>query len=124
MNMGLGDAYDIGWKLAAIVNGWGGEELLQSYTIERRHVALRNVDRSGVFMSVHWKTSELTNELGHDQILTTTKEAEETKAKIREHVLANDGENKHKARQPCTSRILARRKDKHARLVWARIHNF
>jgi hypothetical protein len=94
MNMGLGDAYDIGWKLAAIVNGWGGEELLQSYTIERRHVALRNVDRSGVFMSVHWKTSELTNELGHDQILTTTKEAEETKAKIREHVLANDGENK------------------------------
>lgn len=42
MNMGLGDAYDIGWKLAAVVNGWGGEHLLSSFEAGRRPVALRN----------------------------------------------------------------------------------
>jgi hypothetical protein len=94
MNMGLGDAYDIGWKLAAVLNGWGGENLLKSYTSERRPVALRNVDRSGVFISVHQKTVEMASEIGHDRILTNTDEAEGLKARIKEHVSMNDGENK------------------------------
>jgi 2-polyprenyl-6-methoxyphenol hydroxylase-like FAD-dependent oxidoreductase len=42
MNTGLADAVDLGWKLAAIHDGWGGEGLLASYEIERRPVALRN----------------------------------------------------------------------------------
>lgn len=36
MNIGIGDAADLGWKLAAVLNGWGGEKLLASYTDERR----------------------------------------------------------------------------------------
>lgn len=36
MNTGLGDAVDIGWKLAAVLKGWGGPELLASYDAERR----------------------------------------------------------------------------------------
>jgi 2-polyprenyl-6-methoxyphenol hydroxylase-like FAD-dependent oxidoreductase len=43
MNTGIGDAADLGWKLAAAVAGWGGPELLATYEIERRPVALRNV---------------------------------------------------------------------------------
>jgi 2-polyprenyl-6-methoxyphenol hydroxylase-like FAD-dependent oxidoreductase len=43
MNTGIGDAADLGWKLAAAVAGWAGPELLASYEIERRPVALRNV---------------------------------------------------------------------------------
>jgi 2-polyprenyl-6-methoxyphenol hydroxylase-like FAD-dependent oxidoreductase len=43
MNTGIGDVADLGWKLAACVAGWGGPELLASYEIERRPVALRNV---------------------------------------------------------------------------------
>ena len=43
MNTGMQDAADIGWKLAAAVQGWGGPRLLQSYEAERRPVALRNV---------------------------------------------------------------------------------
>jgi 2-polyprenyl-6-methoxyphenol hydroxylase-like FAD-dependent oxidoreductase len=39
MNMGIGDAVDLGWKLAAVLNGWGGEALLDSYEAERRAVA-------------------------------------------------------------------------------------
>jgi hypothetical protein len=39
----VGDAVDLGWKLAAAVHGWGGPELLDSYQDERRRQAL--VDR-------------------------------------------------------------------------------
>jgi 2-polyprenyl-6-methoxyphenol hydroxylase-like FAD-dependent oxidoreductase len=38
MNMGVSDAVDLGWKLAAALQGWGGEALLQSYETERRPV--------------------------------------------------------------------------------------
>jgi 2-polyprenyl-6-methoxyphenol hydroxylase-like FAD-dependent oxidoreductase len=43
MNTGIQDAVDLGWKLAASVRGWAGRELLRSYEIERRPVAVRNV---------------------------------------------------------------------------------
>jgi 2-polyprenyl-6-methoxyphenol hydroxylase-like FAD-dependent oxidoreductase len=39
-NTGIGDAADIGWKLAAVLGGWGGDRLLESYTAERRPIAL------------------------------------------------------------------------------------
>lgn len=38
MNMGIGDAVDLGWKLAAVLQGWGGPNLLDSYAAERRPV--------------------------------------------------------------------------------------
>jgi 2-polyprenyl-6-methoxyphenol hydroxylase-like FAD-dependent oxidoreductase len=36
LNSGLEDARNLGWKLAAVVQGWGGPELLHSYSDERR----------------------------------------------------------------------------------------
>ena len=42
MNTGVGDAIDLGWKLAAVVDGWGGPRLLNSYEAERRSIAIRN----------------------------------------------------------------------------------
>ena len=41
-NTGIADAVNLGWKLAAVVQGWGGEGLLDSYDAERRPVALFN----------------------------------------------------------------------------------
>ncbi|WP_259460699.1 FAD-dependent monooxygenase [Paraburkholderia sp. BL23I1N1] len=38
MNMGIADGVDLGWKLAAVLQGWGGERLLESYETERRPV--------------------------------------------------------------------------------------
>lgn len=38
LNNGLEDARNLGWKLAACLQGWGGEALLDSYTDERRTV--------------------------------------------------------------------------------------
>ena len=46
MNTGIGDAVDLGWKLAAYLQGWGGEALLESYDLERRPVAVRNVNEA------------------------------------------------------------------------------
>jgi 2-polyprenyl-6-methoxyphenol hydroxylase-like FAD-dependent oxidoreductase len=38
LNTGIGDAVDLGWKLAAVLQGWGGPTLLDSYETERRPV--------------------------------------------------------------------------------------
>ncbi|HZV92095.1 MAG TPA: FAD-dependent monooxygenase, partial [Caldimonas sp.] len=43
LHTGLQDAVDLGWKLTAMLQGWGGEQLLDSYGIERKPVALNNV---------------------------------------------------------------------------------
>jgi 2-polyprenyl-6-methoxyphenol hydroxylase-like FAD-dependent oxidoreductase len=43
MNMGIGDAVDLGWKMAARLAGWGGDGLLASYEIERRPVHARTI---------------------------------------------------------------------------------
>lgn len=39
LNTGLGDAINLGWKLAACINGWANPGLLDSYEAERRPVA-------------------------------------------------------------------------------------
>ena len=46
MNTGIGDAIDLGWKLAARLSGWGGAALLESYEVERRQIGDRNVGAS------------------------------------------------------------------------------
>ncbi len=38
LNTGLEDAVNLAWKLAAVLAGWGGEGLLESYTFERRPI--------------------------------------------------------------------------------------
>ena len=43
MNSGVADAVDLGWKLAAVLQGWGGARLIESYDAERRPVGARNV---------------------------------------------------------------------------------
>ena len=46
MNMGIGDAVDLGWKLAATLQGWGGPGLLASYQAERRPVHQRVIEEA------------------------------------------------------------------------------
>ena len=47
MNTGVGDSVDLGWKLAATIQGWGGPRLLDSYEPERRPIGIRNVNEAG-----------------------------------------------------------------------------
>ena len=46
MNTGIGDAFDLGWKLAAVLAGWGGPVLLDSYDYERRPASARAAEVS------------------------------------------------------------------------------
>jgi 2-polyprenyl-6-methoxyphenol hydroxylase-like FAD-dependent oxidoreductase len=43
MHTGIEEAVNLAWKLAAVIAGWGGSGLVDSYQSERRPVALRNV---------------------------------------------------------------------------------
>ena len=43
MNTGIQDVVDLSWKLAATIEGWGGEGLLASYGSERQPIGTRNV---------------------------------------------------------------------------------
>lgn len=51
-NTGIGDAVNIGWKLTAMLNGWGGNNLLTSYEAERRPVAEQTIEEATTNMSV------------------------------------------------------------------------
>ncbi len=52
MNMGLGDAVDLGWKLAATLKGWAGNGLLDSYEAERKPVHNRVMDEAVINYSM------------------------------------------------------------------------
>jgi hypothetical protein len=44
MHTGLEEAINLAWKLAAMIEGWGGEGLIPSYEDERLPIARRNVE--------------------------------------------------------------------------------
>ena len=44
MHTGLEEAVNLAWKLAAMIEGWGGEGLIVSYEDERLPIARRNVE--------------------------------------------------------------------------------
>ncbi len=51
-NTGIGDAVNLGWKLAARLNGWGGDTLLESYEVERRPIAEQTILEASANMKV------------------------------------------------------------------------
>ena len=58
LNTGLEDCTNLGWKLAAVLQGWGGQTLLDSYNDERRPIFLETgeamiaggIERDRVFL--------------------------------------------------------------------------
>ena len=93
MNSAVGDSFDIGWKLAAVLAGYGGPSLLQSYETERKPVASRNLERSGVHWSQHMTVWDLVKQTG-DAVTSKTSEGDGVRKQIHEHLQKNDGENK------------------------------
>jgi putative polyketide hydroxylase len=47
LNTAIRDGFDLAWKLAWVLRGWGNDDLLDSYESERRPVAEFNTERSG-----------------------------------------------------------------------------
>jgi 2-polyprenyl-6-methoxyphenol hydroxylase-like FAD-dependent oxidoreductase len=61
-NTCVGDAVNIGWKLAAVLQGWAPEWLLDSYEPERRPVAVRTIAAAGsqeAFLAPSFATADL-----------------------------------------------------------------
>jgi len=46
MNTGIQEVIDLGWKLEGALKGWAGPKLLESYDLERRPIAKRNISFS------------------------------------------------------------------------------
>jgi len=78
MNTGVGDAADLSWKLAAALAGWGGAQLLASYSAERRPVGMRNVKASGAAMTgrLGWRAAY------HPNVRDNTPEGAATRAQM------------------------------------------
>jgi len=93
MNTGVGDGWDVSWKIAAVLNGFGGEQLLRSYDNERKPVGLRNVARSGELMQVHLTYLEWVQSASEGCLHSADSEAGRVlREKIVRHVESNDTE--------------------------------
>ncbi|MEV0134078.1 FAD-dependent monooxygenase [Dactylosporangium sp. NPDC050688] len=62
MNSGIADAVDAAWKLAALLTGFGGAALLDSYERERRPVGLHNMHASRRHLGVHLQAGRMLRE--------------------------------------------------------------
>ena len=83
MNAGMGDATNLGWKLAAALEGWAGPALLESYDAERRPVARRVVAEA---------TDNLTHPFDKDDLAAAERpgeSGERARARLREHILTH-----------------------------------
>lgn len=76
MNTGVGDATDLAWKLAATLQGWGGQGLLPSYEAERRQIGERVLGASR-YASLGYRAwlSEVRPEIGDDTAAGSTARA-------------------------------------------------
>ncbi len=52
LNLGIQDAFNLGWKLAAAINGWAPDDLLDSYQSERHPVAADVLDNTRAQMQL------------------------------------------------------------------------
>jgi 2-polyprenyl-6-methoxyphenol hydroxylase-like FAD-dependent oxidoreductase len=83
MNIGMGDATNLGWKLAANIDGWAGPKLLDSYDAERRPVAQRFVNEA---------TQNLTHRFDQDALRLADDDSEDgrmARETLRDDILTN-----------------------------------
>lgn len=90
LNTGIGDAVNLGWKLAAVLNGVGGEALLESYEAERLPVAIIARDWSFRHLQVHVKAEEIAD---NALIQADTPEGEAHRRVLSEYFASNKGEH-------------------------------
>lgn len=92
LNTGIGDAYDIGWKLSSVLSGFAGPQLLDSYDLERRPVSVRNTAHTSTTFKVHmtmWKWIEENPSL----MTAQTVEGRALRKRVDDHLQQYDQEN-------------------------------
>ena len=75
LNTGIGDSVDLGWKLAATIDGWAGPAVLDSYRAERVPLHRRVIDEAVANMST------LSTELLGDDLTDPGPRGEESRAR-------------------------------------------
>ncbi|MCK2213797.1 FAD-dependent monooxygenase [Actinomadura sp. ATCC 31491] len=80
-NTGVGDAVNIGWKLAAVLNGWAPEALLATYEAERRPIAADTIEAAAANMAT------LAPELADPALMGDEAEFEKVRPAVAEAVL-------------------------------------
>ncbi|NIB41582.1 hypothetical protein HBA55_18405 [Pseudomaricurvus alkylphenolicus] len=98
MNRGMADALDLGWKLAASIQGWGGAKLLDSYTIERRDATLQLLLFQGADLSGPEPVKVLDRKFGHADAVVNPppalwddgEEGDTIRNAVREHFESNN----------------------------------
>lgn len=81
MNMGVADGVDLGWKLAAVLQGWGGALLLDSYEAERRPVHQFVLDEATA------NHSTLSHQLVQDGLEEDSERGRTARGTVRERVM-------------------------------------
>jgi 2-polyprenyl-6-methoxyphenol hydroxylase-like FAD-dependent oxidoreductase len=84
MNTGIADAVDLGWKLAATLRGWAGPNLLDTYEIERRPIAVRNMEEANVNLQRTLKRNL------HPEIMSDSPEGEQARKQMAENMQRGD----------------------------------
>lgn len=84
MNIGIQDAFDLGWKLAAVLQGWGGPTLLESYDFERRPASARAAQESLL------NYRRLTDQTTYPNVDQPTAEGERVRRTLGEHLVAQN----------------------------------
>ncbi|RCH68834.1 hypothetical protein DT019_09255 [Streptomyces sp. SDr-06] len=75
LNLGLQDAFNLGWKLSAVLRDGAPEELLDSYTQERRPTARRVIDNTRIQATLMDPSSRFDPLRAHYRELLTLPEA-------------------------------------------------
>lgn len=90
--MGIADSFELGWKLAMVINGFAEPHLMASYDCERRPVVQNTIERSGVHMKVHMDVGEIFQGRA-GAVNEDSEQGRQLRQEIHEHYQKNDGEN-------------------------------
>ncbi len=88
MNLGIADSVDLGWKLAATLDGWGGTSLLATYQTERKPVHQRTLAEAVANHSVlseHLLKADLDDDSDSGEALRTAVAEEILASKSRQY---------------------------------------
>ncbi|MSQ72089.1 MAG: 2-polyprenyl-6-methoxyphenol hydroxylase [Betaproteobacteria bacterium] len=90
MNTGIQDAVDLAWKLQGVRAGWAPERLFDSYALERRPVAVRNVDEATFTFAKFLAVPK------YPALCEPGREGEAARAAMSAHIAANEFEREYR----------------------------
>ncbi|RFU81379.1 fad binding domain-containing [Trichoderma arundinaceum] len=91
LNSGIHDVFDLTWKLAANIHGWGGETLLESYNKERRSAAELNIKMVWKAMTeIMLPRFTSTEESGRERLIANSEEGQMARSLLQERIMRGE----------------------------------